>query len=61
MAWLVDAQLSYASGDHVRGRRSLEHALRLGEPELFRLPFTLERDWLRPVLPRDPELAQGSQ
>jgi len=57
-AWLVDARLSYASGDQVRGRRSLEHALRLGEPEQFRLPFTLERDWLRPVLHRDPELAQ---
>jgi len=58
VTWLVDAQLSYANGDHVRGRRSLEHALRLGEPELFRLPFTLARDWLRPVLHRDPELAQ---
>jgi LuxR family maltose regulon positive regulatory protein len=57
-AWLVDARLSHASGDQVRGRRSLEHALRLGEPEQFRLPFALERDWLRPVLHRDPELAQ---
>jgi LuxR family transcriptional regulator, maltose regulon positive regulatory protein len=57
-AWLVDAQLSYANDDHVRARRSLEHALRLGEPEQFRLPFALERDWLRPVLHRDPELAQ---
>jgi LuxR family maltose regulon positive regulatory protein len=57
-AWLIDARLSYASGDQVRGRRSLEHALRLGEPEQFRLPFALERDWLRPVLHRDPELAQ---
>ena len=57
-AWLVDARLNYSTGDLVRGRRSLEHALRLGEPELHRLPFTLERDWLRPVLQRDPELAQ---
>src|SRR5262249_55673522 len=40
------------------GRRSLEHAFRLGEPEQFRLPFALDRDWLRPVLHRDPELAQ---
>src|SRR5262249_35243016 len=52
-AWLVDARLSYANGDQTRGRRSLEHALRLGEPEQFRLPFALERDWLRPVLHRD--------
>ena len=57
-AWLVDARLSYTTGDHVRGRRSLEHALRLGEPELYRLPFAMEREWLRPVLQRDPELAQ---
>ena len=57
-AWLVDARLSYGNGDHVRGRRSLEHAFRLAEPEQFRLPFALERDWLRPVLQRDPELAQ---
>lgn len=57
-AWLVDARLSYASGDQARGRRSLEHALRLGEPEQFRLPFALESDWLRPVLHRDPDLAQ---
>jgi LuxR family maltose regulon positive regulatory protein len=40
-AWLVDARLGYANGDHVRGRRSLEHALRLGEPEEFRLPFAM--------------------
>jgi LuxR family transcriptional regulator, maltose regulon positive regulatory protein len=58
-AWLVDARLNYGAGDAARGRRSLEHALRLGEPELYRLPFVLERDWLRPVLQRDPELAQA--
>ena len=58
-AWLVDARLSYGTGDAARGRRSLEHALRLGEPELCRLPFAMERDWLRPVLQRDPELAQA--
>ncbi len=59
VAWLADARLNYAAGDAVRGRRSLEHALRLGEPELCRLPFAMERDWLRPVLQRDPELAQA--
>ena len=37
-------------GDRDRGRRSLGHALRLAEPEQFRLPFALERGWLRPVL-----------
>ena len=58
-AWLVDAQLSYDSGDHARGRRSLESALRLGEPEQLRLPFAMERTWLGPVLRRDPELARA--
>ena len=56
-AWLADARLSYYSGDCARGRGSLVHALRLAEPEQLRLPFVLERGWLRPVLRRDPELA----
>ena len=55
-ARLVDAQLGYASGDHARGRRSLEQTLRLAEPEQLRLPFAMERTWIRPVLRRDPEL-----
>ena len=58
-AWLLDARLSYTSGDRVRGRRSLAAALRLAEPEQLRLPFALERGWLEPVLRRDPELAQA--
>jgi len=57
--WLVDARLSYGGGDGVRGRRSLEHALRLGSPERRRLAFAMERTWIRPVLQRDPELAQA--
>jgi LuxR family maltose regulon positive regulatory protein len=56
-AWLVDAQLSYASGNLAHGRRSLASALRLAEPEQLRLPFTVESSWLGPVLQRDPELA----
>jgi LuxR family transcriptional regulator, maltose regulon positive regulatory protein len=59
--WLVDAQLSYATGDHRRGRRSLERALRLAKPERLKLPFTMEQAWMRPVLRRDPELAQASR
>ncbi len=55
--WLADARLSYHSGDRARGRRSLMHALQLAEPEQLRLPFVLERDWIRPVLRHDPELA----
>ena len=56
-AWLADARHSYYSGDCARGRRSLARALRLAEAEQLRLPFVLERGWLRPVLRRDPELA----
>jgi LuxR family transcriptional regulator, maltose regulon positive regulatory protein len=55
--WLVDAWLSYGTGDHARGRRSLEQALRLAKPEQIRLPFAMERTWIRQVLRRDPELA----
>jgi len=56
-AWLADARLSHGSGDHSRSRRSLASALRLAEPEQLRLPFAMERGWLRPVLRGDPELA----
>ena len=58
-AWLIDARLSYASGDRVQGRRSLASALRLAEPEQLRLPFAVERGWIEPVLRRDPELADA--
>jgi LuxR family transcriptional regulator, maltose regulon positive regulatory protein len=57
--WLVDARLSYVTGDGARGRRSLEHALRLGRLEQLRLPFALERTWLQPVLRRDQDLARA--
>jgi LuxR family maltose regulon positive regulatory protein len=60
-AWLVDARLSYDSGDSARGRRSLAAALRLGEREQLRLPFAMERTWLRLVLRRDPALARAHQ
>jgi LuxR family transcriptional regulator, maltose regulon positive regulatory protein len=59
--WLVDARLSYVTGDGARGRRSLEHALRLGRPEQVRLRFVLERSWIQPVLRRDPDLAHAYQ
>ena len=59
--WLMDARLSYGAGEGVRGRRSLEQALRLGKPEQLRLAFALERAWIRPVLRRDPELAHAYQ
>jgi LuxR family transcriptional regulator, maltose regulon positive regulatory protein len=57
-AWLVDARLSYDSGDGTRGRRSLTSALRMAEREQLRLPFVMERGWIGPLLRRDPELAR---
>jgi len=56
-AWLLDALLSFRSGDEARGRRSLEQALQLGEAQKRRFPFAVERSWLQPVLVRNPELA----
>jgi len=57
-AWLATARISYAAGERAEGRRSLQRALRLAEPERLRLPFALERTWLRRVLRADPDLAQ---
>jgi LuxR family transcriptional regulator, maltose regulon positive regulatory protein len=60
VAWLLaDARLSYRIGDSARGRRSLERALQLARPEQVRLPFAMERTWIRPVLRRDTELARA--
>jgi LuxR family maltose regulon positive regulatory protein len=56
-AWLTDAHLSFRCGDPARGRRSLERALRLAEPQHLRLPFATERRWLRPALERHTDLA----
>jgi LuxR family transcriptional regulator, maltose regulon positive regulatory protein len=56
-SWLATARISYGNGERADGRRSLQRALRLGEPERARLPFVLERTWLRRVLRADPDLA----
>jgi LuxR family maltose regulon positive regulatory protein len=58
-ARLADALLSFRGGEEARGRRSLELALRLGEGEKRRLPFAMERSWVRPALKRYPELASA--
>jgi LuxR family maltose regulon positive regulatory protein len=55
---LAEARLSYSAGDGTHGRRCLERALRIAKPEQVRLPFVMERAWLRQVLRRDPELVQ---
>ena len=56
---LADARLSYRTGNSTRGRRSLQRALQLARPEQVRLPFAMERSWIRPVLRRDAELARA--
>jgi hypothetical protein len=60
-AWLADAHLSFRGGATGRGRRSLERALRLAGPQHLRLPFALERSWLRPALERHTDLAYTHQ
>ena len=57
--WLVDARLGYSRGDQAHGRRSLQRALGLAEPEQLRLPFAVQAAWVRPVLHSDPHLADA--
>ena len=57
--WLVDARLGYSRGDQAQGRRSLQRALGLAEPEQLRLPFAMQAAWIRPVLRSDPHLAEA--
>jgi LuxR family transcriptional regulator, maltose regulon positive regulatory protein len=58
-ASLAEARARYSGGDMARGRRALANALRLAAPEQLRLPFAIERAWLRPILRRDPVLARA--
>ena len=60
-AWLIDAQLSYSSGNRARGNRSLASALRLAGREQLRLPFVMDGGWIKQALQRDPELARSYQ
>src|SRR5262249_34598919 len=56
-AWPAAGRSRDGDGRRAGRRRSLQRALRLGEPERLRLPFALERTWLRRVLRADPDLA----
>ena len=58
-AHVTGALISYRDGDAAQGRRSLERAMRLGEPEEYRLPFVTDWTWIRPVLRDDPDLISG--
>jgi LuxR family transcriptional regulator, maltose regulon positive regulatory protein len=57
-AHLTDALISYRSHDPARGRRSLERALRLAEPERRRLALAMNQTWIQPTLHYCPDLAR---
>jgi LuxR family transcriptional regulator, maltose regulon positive regulatory protein len=58
-AYLTDALLSYRGHDPAGGRRSLERALRVAEPECRRLPLAMNRAWIQPALQHCPDLADA--
>ncbi len=58
-ACLTDALISYRTHDPAGGRRSLERALRLAEPERRRLPFAMNQTWIQPALHYCPDLARA--
>jgi LuxR family transcriptional regulator, maltose regulon positive regulatory protein len=60
-ARLAEAQLAYVGGDHDHVVRALGQALASAQREQLRLPIILERSWLRAVLERHQDLAQGFQ
>jgi LuxR family maltose regulon positive regulatory protein len=57
--WLAEAQLSHEIGDRQSSDRSLDRALRLAESEQLRLPFLIERGWIREELQENPGLARA--
>ncbi len=58
-AYLTDALISYRSHDPAAGRRSLDRALRLAEPEHRRLPLAVNQTWIQPALHYWPDLARA--
>ncbi len=58
-AHITEALISYRGGDPAQGRCCLERAIRLGEPEGYRLPYLTDWAWIRPVLRQDPDLASA--
>jgi LuxR family maltose regulon positive regulatory protein len=59
--WLAEARIAALTGDSERSRRCLEHALRLAEPEQWRLPFLLQQAWLRHEMERHPGLTRAGR
>ena len=59
-ALLLTARIRLDASDAPAARRALVEALRIARPERRRRPFVEARDWLRPLLADDPELARAS-
>jgi LuxR family maltose regulon positive regulatory protein len=57
-ALLLVARIHSDAGDAPAARRALVDALRIARPDGRRRPFAEAREWLRPLLSRDPELAR---
>jgi LuxR family transcriptional regulator, maltose regulon positive regulatory protein len=58
-ARLAEARLAQACGERGHALRSLGEAIKLAEAERLRLPFALERDWIRRAAERDPGVARA--
>jgi LuxR family maltose regulon positive regulatory protein len=57
-AMLLDAHLSWTTGDTSRARRSVDRALRLAQRDRICLPFAMSKEWLGPLLRQDHELVR---
>ena len=60
-AWLIEARIAQLTGDGERSRRRMERALRLAEPEQWRLPFVLHSEWLGHEMERHPGLTRAGR
>ena len=58
-ARLLEAELGYRGGRPGQGRQALLRALKLTEADRLLLPVVLGWAWIKPVLRRDPDLAEA--
>jgi LuxR family transcriptional regulator, maltose regulon positive regulatory protein len=59
--WLIEARIAQLTGDGERARRCMERALRLAEPEQWRLPFVLHSGWLGHEMEHHPGLTRAGR
>src|SRR5579875_2761991 len=58
-ASLAEARVAAVSGERGHAARSVRRALEIAAAEQLRLPFVLDRGWLRPLVDGDPGLARA--